>query len=33
VVSARQLGAAGETQDDADTRVLAALVRFVTANS
>src|SRR6187549_1987257 len=25
--------AAGETQDDADTRVLAAIARFVTANS
>jgi len=33
VVSARQLRAAGETQDDADARVLAAIARFVTANS
>jgi len=33
VVSARPLRAAGETQDDADARVLAAIARFVTANS
>jgi hypothetical protein len=31
VVLARQLRAAGETQDDANT--LAAIARFVTANS
>jgi uncharacterized protein len=33
VVSAKQLEAAGETQDDVDARVLAAITRFVTASS
>jgi hypothetical protein len=33
VVSARQLRAAGETQDDGYARVLAAIARFVAANS
>jgi hypothetical protein len=33
MVSARQFRSAGETQDDAGARVLAAIARFLTANS
>jgi hypothetical protein len=33
MLSAAQLRAAGETEDDTDARVLAAIARFVTANS